>query len=40
MNHIRNHATNVALCGATSLDGEKRDSFGTVVASTGDLHIP
>jgi hypothetical protein len=26
--------------GATGLDGEQRDRFGTVVASTGDLHVP
>ena len=26
--------------GATGLDGQQRDRFGTVVASTGDLHVP
>ena len=26
--------------GATGLDGEQRDRFGTVVASTGDLFVP
>jgi hypothetical protein len=29
-----------AFSGATGLDGEQRDRFGTVVASTGDLFVP
>jgi len=29
-----------SFSGATGLDGEQRDRFGTVVASTGDLFVP